>query len=121
MMNISSVSCTGQLDFLRPKFIPLHLARDNLNKKSVAYISIPIPILSSVEMKVVENHIARFPKISLQKCLKKKRRKREQLPVCLYFSDLVRHVLCITFGYFNTAILLQKKTSNGVGLQVITT
>ena len=28
----------------------------------------PIPILSGVEMKVVENHIALFPKTSLQKC-----------------------------------------------------
>ena len=33
----------------------------------------PIPILSGVEMKVVENHITRFPKISPQKCLKIKK------------------------------------------------
>ena len=27
-----------------------------------------MPILSSVETKVIQNHIARFPKIQLQKC-----------------------------------------------------
>ena len=45
------------------QFIPLHLARDKLNKKSATCLSLSIPCLFGAEKKVIQNHIARFSKI----------------------------------------------------------
>ena len=42
---------------------PFELAREKLNWKSTACLSMCMPILSSVEIKVIQNRIARFPKI----------------------------------------------------------
>ena len=50
------------------KFIPLHLARDILNEKSFACISMSNHFFVGAEMKVIENHIVRFSKIYLQTC-----------------------------------------------------
>ena len=43
--------------------VPLHLARDKLNKKSAACISMSNHFFFGAEMKVIENHIARFSQI----------------------------------------------------------
>ena len=67
------------------KFIPLHLARDKLNKKSAACLSMSNHCFLGAEMNATENHIDRFSKIV------KMTQEQEHSPVCLHFSNNVSH------------------------------